>query len=118
MPPKNEYTIPMGKSVNVVTTTRGSKREVRTVEKVAPLPSSKQRKSSKASGSRQQMDTIDADVSEHPTESTEEVHHLRPTEAQEDEDEIQGSQTESNVCTTDLYMAISLIASRLQWING
>lgn len=61
------------------------------------------------------MDTIDADVSEHPTESTEEVHHLRPTEAQEDEDEIQ---TESNVCTTDLYMAISLIASRLQWING
>lgn len=121
MPPKNEFTIPLGKTVNVVTTTRRSKREVRTSEKVAPLPSVKSKELGKASGSRRRTEAIVPDTSGGTSQSTEEVHTLPSTEPQEDDiqdfDIVGDSQ--SNVCgTVPSNVIISLMICRGQWING
>jgi hypothetical protein len=122
MPPKTQFTIPMGDSVNVVTTARRSKRDIRTTEKVAPIPSTKQKKLGKASGSRRQAEAIEAS---NQSQNTEEVHTLQLIDAQDaQQDDIQDFGTEerhsqSNVCaTTSSCKFISPMICRHRWING
>ena len=89
MAPKTEFSIPMGKVVNVETQTKRSKRTVRTTEAVMPLPSSKQRSSGKASDIKHKgdlrTDQIKADASGHRSHVIEESHALQITQAQDDD---------------------------------
>jgi hypothetical protein len=50
MPPKTQFSIPMGKTVKVEKEAKKSKRSVRTTEAVAPLPTSLPSSKPKASG--------------------------------------------------------------------
>ena len=88
MAPKTEFSIPMGKVINVETHTKKSKRTVRTTEAVIPLPSSKQRLSGKASGIKHkedlQTDQVKAHASGHRSHLIEESHALQLTQAQDD----------------------------------
>jgi hypothetical protein len=100
MPPKTEFTIPMGDVVQVVTKTRRSKREVRTTEKVALQHSYKHTKSGTGSESRSHIG-LDMQPSGNPSQNltTEEVHTIQLLEAQEDDGEdLQTGPGESNVC--------------------
>jgi hypothetical protein len=95
----------MGNVVEVVTKTRKSKREVRTTEKVVPLPSSRQKKSVHASGSRHQTEAIEAQASAHQSQNTEEVHTLQLIESQEDD--IQDIQVEEGHTQSNVYTSFS-----------
>jgi hypothetical protein len=102
MPPKTEFTIPLGKTVNIVTTTSRSKWEVRTTEKITPHPSAQPTTSGQQSVSRRRTEAIDdADAPGHKPQSTEEVYMLPSMEAQDDgvhDFETEDSPSKSNVC--------------------
>ena len=105
MAPKTEFSIPLQKTVNVVTHSRRSNREVRTTEKVILQKPSK--KPSLPSGSRQKVygDTcaIDEQLAYLPSKDIIETHPLRVTDTQEDArdiEDLEASDSHPNVCTT------------------
>jgi hypothetical protein len=124
MPPKKStsFSIPMGDVDKNAAQPKKAKRGIRATEEDVPLPSSKGKKSGKASGSRQQVyiptQGLDAHATGHPTHDTEESHPLRSTEAYEEES--QDFQTdERNVrIWMPSHMTIALIICRHLWTNG
>jgi hypothetical protein len=122
MPPKTHFTIPMGDAVEVVTKSRRSKREVRTTEKVAPVKSSKQKKSGQALGTRFHTVTTESEASGQASPNTEEVHTLQLIEAQEDDiqdfETVEERHSQSKVNTRIISIWLYLIICRHKWING
>lgn len=131
MPPKTNYTVPLGNVVEMITKSKRTKQGVRTTEIEVPFQSSKLKKSAQASGSKKRTvihteavhtEAVGAQASRHPSHDTEETHPLQFIAAQEDD--FQDFQTEdmpsqSDVCTTILpCLIMALIACRHQWING
>jgi hypothetical protein len=126
MPPKTSFSISMGDVAKNVTQPKKTKREVRATEEDIPLPSSKGKKSGKASGSSYQADIrtrgVEAQASGQPTHDTEESHPLQSTEVHEED--IQDFQTDERQSQSNVrirvpsHMIIASIICRHQWVNG
>jgi hypothetical protein len=124
MAPKTEFSIPLQKTVNVVTHTRRSNREVRTTEKVAlKLPS---KKPPLPSGSHHKVGRDAQSVDGCPpylaSQNIMETHPLRMTDPQEVSgamEDLEDIDKHSNVSITIYpYLDGSHPFCRHQWDNG